>query len=521
MPSSRCAGAVVLASVALSACPQDPRPAPPTPPPVAAPTPPEPTAPTPPPVAAPTRYAVVLVRGDDRLNLRAAPDSDAEIVARLAPDARELAGTGAEREVRGARWLELEVEGRRGWAHAGFLTPSPPDDAAAVAAIDRFVVERAAASTIAPRGLWLGRGAALVRASAAEATAIVVPGPTTDPGDCAEALHAAGTVLEPLFAAWTDPAAERRGGPATRPELRGFRCVTSRAGDAEHFEICVEGRPAAVVAVERRAGPVPAARAAAPTLPLPPRASTAGASSTPSGAAAPRRVVVEVGRGDVLNARRAPAASAPILHRFAFDARGLVPTGRRDEAAGQPWVEVETPAGPGWVAERYLSEDVEAARFASDPRVPALIAELAEMLRRQGDLGPLVARRGLIVNTFGSVERIGPERLATVLRDPAKRRVNGPACEACVDTTAADRIGDAVLDTWYDLQRRVAFDTRQSGGNPSFGNPPELVGFHFVSIHDPGDLPCLGLDWLEARVFVEYEAGTPKLAALTLDAWSP
>jgi hypothetical protein len=470
---------------------------------------------------APSRYAVVLVRADDRLNLRAAPDPDAEIVARLAPDARDLTGTGAEREVRGARWLELEVEGRRGWAHAGFLTPSAPDATAAVAAIDRFVIERAAASTIAPRGLWLGRGGQLVRATAAEATTVVVPGPAPDPGDCAEALHSAGTVLEPLFAAWTSPAAERRAGPATRPELRGFRCVTSRSRDTEHFEICVEGSPAAVVAIERRTGPLPSERRSAPSLPLPPRSSSAAPTPAPGGAATPRRVVVEVARGDVLNARRAPSASAPIVHRFAFDARGLVPTGRRDEAAGQPWVEVDTPAGPGWVAERFLSEEVDAGQFASDRRVPALVAELADVLRRAGDLGPLVARRGLIVNTFGTAERIPPERLAAVLRDPARTLVNGPACERCVETTAGERIGGAVLDAWYDLQRRVAFDSRQSGGNASFGTPPELAGFHFVSLYDPGDVACLGLDWVEARILIEYEAGTPKVAGLVSDAWSP
>ncbi len=64
---------------------------------------------------------VVLVAGDDVLNVRRAPGADQAIVGMLHPDAT-VRVAGGTRAVSGSTWVELRVPGGTGWVNGRFLT---------------------------------------------------------------------------------------------------------------------------------------------------------------------------------------------------------------------------------------------------------------------------------------------------------------------------------------------------------------------------------------------------------------
>ena len=65
--------------------------------------------------------AVVGVAHDDVLNVRAAPGTDSEVLAELAPTATGLIATGRARSLPESIWFEVEVEGVTGWVSSAFV----------------------------------------------------------------------------------------------------------------------------------------------------------------------------------------------------------------------------------------------------------------------------------------------------------------------------------------------------------------------------------------------------------------
>jgi hypothetical protein len=71
--------------------------------------------------AAGDEIAVVGVAHDDVLNVRAAPGTDSEVLAELAPTATGLIATGRARSLPESIWFEVEVEGVTGWVSSAFV----------------------------------------------------------------------------------------------------------------------------------------------------------------------------------------------------------------------------------------------------------------------------------------------------------------------------------------------------------------------------------------------------------------
>jgi hypothetical protein len=67
------------------------------------------------------QIAVVGVAHDDVLNIRAAPGTDADIVADLAPTASGITATGRARSLPESIWYEVDVEGVTGWVSSAFV----------------------------------------------------------------------------------------------------------------------------------------------------------------------------------------------------------------------------------------------------------------------------------------------------------------------------------------------------------------------------------------------------------------
>ncbi len=77
--------------------------------------------------------AVMGVRHDDVLNIRAAPGADQQIVAKVAPTADNLVATGRVRSLPGSIWYEVDVDEMTGWANSSLLAfPGGTDDATAL-----------------------------------------------------------------------------------------------------------------------------------------------------------------------------------------------------------------------------------------------------------------------------------------------------------------------------------------------------------------------------------------------------
>jgi hypothetical protein len=66
--------------------------------------------------------AVVLVKAGDTLNVRDGPGADAQILARIPPDADDVVATSRRQSNGRTLWLEVRHQGKTGWASADFLT---------------------------------------------------------------------------------------------------------------------------------------------------------------------------------------------------------------------------------------------------------------------------------------------------------------------------------------------------------------------------------------------------------------
>lgn len=69
-------------------------------------------------------YDVMNVAADDQLNVRGAPSATAEKIGTLRFDAKAIKTTGVSRQIGRATWVEIILEGRKGWVNAAFLTPT-------------------------------------------------------------------------------------------------------------------------------------------------------------------------------------------------------------------------------------------------------------------------------------------------------------------------------------------------------------------------------------------------------------
>lgn len=86
---------------------------------------PEPPTVTPEPAAEESGYRVAFVADDDTLNVRNQPNTNADIVARLSPDAGGIEVIDDEGQTfRGSVWLPIETAEGEGWVNSRFLTES-------------------------------------------------------------------------------------------------------------------------------------------------------------------------------------------------------------------------------------------------------------------------------------------------------------------------------------------------------------------------------------------------------------
>lgn len=230
--------------------------------------------------------------------------------------------------------------------------------------------------------------------------------------------------------------------------------------------------------------------------------------------------VVLVAANDVLNVRAAPDADSAVVHTLAPTARDVQGTGQSRTIGRAIWREVEVGNKTGWVNSAYLTESVPTERLSQDPRVPRLLDALRDSVRAGEDLAPLISTRGLYLSVYTSPKWLPPARARTLWMDTQPRTFDGPACEACIQSTYRKVVGEGFLDAYEDADRELSFNRWKAGGNASARLPTKLSGFPFVTVYDPGDVADVP-DWRGVTVFFEYLEGRPTVVGLVFDAWSP
>lgn len=243
--------------------------------------------------------------------------------------------------------------------------------------------------------------------------------------------------------------------------------------------------------------------------------------------------VVLVPTDDVLNVRMAAGVDNEIIGMLTPGIEVAL-TGPRVDVASSTWAEIVTPAGAGWVNGRFLAEVVSDEPFRTDHRVISLLDRLSRVLDAEGDLTEFASVRGLYVSHHGTPIRFSPAQLEGILTDPTtfkwpSNAINMDDPEAVEQEVPARSFAEAIaasfVSTWDDADRRTAFDEPLTGGNGRLASdaiPPELAGFHYISVFDPGDNPEFGgLDWTSWHVSIDYEDGEPVVVGLTIDQWSP
>ena len=108
--------------------------------------------------------------------------------------------------------------------------------------------------------------------------------------------------------------------------------------------------------------------------------------------------------GEVFNLRAEPGTATEILETLAADTRGLLPTGREQDADGVHWVEIQRSdgSGAGWVSAEYLTEDVPLEAFCVDARLGDLLDRFVLAVRGQDGVAlvQLVSpAHGLLIQT--------------------------------------------------------------------------------------------------------------------------
>jgi predicted small lipoprotein YifL len=250
-------------------------------------------------------------------------------------------------------------------------------------------------------------------------------------------------------------------------------------------------------------------------------------------AADPARLsrVALVAGDDVLNVRQDPTVEAPVVGML-LPGVVVIRTGAEEMTGSSRWVQIETPVGEFWVNDWYLTPFVSPVEFAGDDRVTALLDEFAAIIAADGDLRPVMSRRGVYVSHHGDPIRFAADELADILTDPTTYQwpsnalsPDDPEFDQIPGRTFAEAIAGSFLSAYDDPDTGTTVNRPIVAGNsrlPEAAIPFELGSFNYIGVHDPGDDPEYGgLDWVTWYVSIDYEAGSPVIVGLTIDTWSP
>ena len=210
-------------------------------------------------------------------------------------------------------------------------------------------------------------------------------------------------------------------------------------------------------------------------------------------------------------------AAAYIHHRDASpDARILILDNHDDFGGhakrnehridGKLWIQIDTPAGEGWIDADLVVRQIDLSEFMDDKRPPVMIAKFVERLRAGEEVADLISKRGLIVALGGVTKLIPHEDLEELLNPPES--VEGSLRWGDMDFRS--HFDTAVIEPFlatYDSTSQVDPKTPHSRRALI---PTECWNFAYLALRGDGREP----PWL---VWFEYVNGKPRIVGLGVD----
>ncbi len=192
-----------------------------------------------------------------------------------------------------------------------------------------------------------------------------------------------------------------------------------------------------------------------------------------------RRVAVKLTK----ESERMPVLRSPlrpeVLHRLEPGQGMIQATGRRRRGLRGWFEQVETPSGFGWVDARFLTDEIDAAAFADDPRPAELLEVFADRLRRGTDLDDLLSDAGLVIFHHG--EPIYAPQLRRSRSPELVWAGPNPAVSPKVGTFR-EIIGPEIVEVLDDPERSLVTD------HPVMRStriPAEFVNLHSLAVSRP------------------------------------
>ncbi|MDJ0960174.1 MAG: Ig-like domain-containing protein [Acidimicrobiia bacterium] len=207
---------------------------------------------------------------------------------------------------------------------------------------------------------------------------------------------------------------------------------------------------------------------------------------------------VLLGREDNLEVRPEPLEHAPVIYRDLPAVRGVDATGRTRQSDGLSWMQIETPAGKGWVPSMNLMVERDLESFMNDRRPVELLSKLAAGFDRKGSLNKVISPRGLVVALGGGVIRYTKDEILELA---------GGASQ----TEGMSMFRREISEPFLSAHRATPHISPQTPHSATALLPTECRNFLYLSLEPD----AAGRPWL---VFFEYVKDKPYVVGLGVDA---
>ena len=202
----------------------------------------------------------------------------------------------------------------------------------------------------------------------------------------------------------------------------------------------------------------------------------------------------------------AEAGKPKTIYSFEPTARGIVSLSPPKKMDGKKWIEIDTPAGEGWIDSEQVVRQIDLAAFIDDHRPPAMVTEFARRLRAGEDVRSLVSERGFMVALGGSTKLITHDELEELLGQTDQSLLAGRWADMDVRSHFRTAVVEPFLAT-YEGTDEVDPKTPHSRRALI---PTECWNFAYLALRGDGREP----PWL---VWFEYVRGKPRIAGLGVD----
>ena len=162
-----------------------------------------------------------------------------------------------------------------------------------------------------------------------------------------------------------------------------------------------------------------------------------------------------LGQQDSNGAGLGLAICREIMHRLDPTATLIRATGKSRQLRRHRYEQIETPDGLGWVEARFITDQIDSAAFAADPRPGELLEELVDRLRSGRRLDDLLSESGLFIVHHGEP-----------IHAPKARRMRSPEEEwPAANPAGSPRVGTfreivapEIIDAFDDPERVIEID---------------------------------------------------------------